>query len=789
MSFRASLKNLIRRDAEHPSLRERAADLQADLLRVVRQPVVPAAEPAPNFADQVAQAGPDHDVLAGGGIDHRDGTVSYADASGKVSRRPMAHWIGFNALQMHNRVQQEMGRRRIIEANPLPAEEYAAWEARIRRELRSDAVHALAFRHDRAFEAAQAIRTGVEPATRALREQADAELLALAPVWEEAVDFYQRLSDEESLISETASEDGWPGPAPAGAGPEWRAWFQQKEDWRERSGVASAEEAASEAGTALHKIEMQIAELPAASLAGLRLKARVGQRSDDIGVTWPEGLSEGLARDLLAFGADGLANENPAGDALLLQLGRQFEAARKREIAACEACNAAQREADRHMPDRPAALLFRSSDHPLRLGKFLTHPDDLEGTEVTADDVAWMKRKPYVREVRRPVRPEDNLPADAHTVVESHPWPEAQERADEIVTAWDRWCAAKATISMQYLPPELDDAANDAGDAGVTLAERIAALPAHTAEGFRVKLRALSHYRRNTLLAEITDDPDPDQLLSHSLWRDVRGEAAPAIKPTLAAELSPVFVTIADGTRSAADNALSDARVSPDLRKAVEAHRDATLAMLLDPDLSDEAANARCAVVDQAGDALRAVPARSLADVRCKLAFLLPEILPDVNGSVPTAFLENIRDDVDRLAQQPEAAPRIGTNLVDQVDFASATLEDLRALYDLAGTVGDVAYAMAWTGAAHADEWSRQSHPGEHHNAAGKLMQWLGEALADVADATRKEVQRRQPETPSDRETRLTILSRPVIQNGDPDETEAFARDLAAHVEAERAGR
>ena len=96
---------------------------------------------------------------------------------------------------------------------------------------------------------------------------------------------------------------------------------------------------------------------------------------------------------------------------------------------------------------------------------------------------------------------------------------------------------------------------------------------------------------------------------------------------------------------------------------------------------------------------------------------------------------------------------------------------------------------MAWTGAAHAHKWSRQSHPGEHHNAAGKLMQWLGEALADVADATRKEVQRRQPETPGDRETRLTILSRPVIQNGDRDETEAFARDLVAHVETERAGR
>ncbi|WP_419828327.1 hypothetical protein [Methylobacterium sp.] len=316
MSFRASLKNLIRRDAEHPSLRERAADLQADLSRVARQPVEPAApatESAPDFADQVAQAGPDHDVLAGGGIDHRDGTVSYADASGKVSRRPMAHWIGFNALQMHNRVQSEIGRRRVFEANHLPGDAHEAWEARIRRELRSDAVHALAFRHDRAFEAAQAIRTGVEPATQALRDQADAELLALAPVWEEALDLYQRLSDEESLIGETASEDGWPGPAPDGVGPEWRAWFRQKEDWRERTGVASAEEASGEAGTALFKIEEQIADLPAASLDGLKLKARVAQRSEDIGVEWVVGLGDGLVRDVLAFTEAQADRRSPSG--------------------------------------------------------------------------------------------------------------------------------------------------------------------------------------------------------------------------------------------------------------------------------------------------------------------------------------------------------------------------------------------------------------------------------------------------------------------------------------------
>ena len=432
--------------SDRPTLRERAASLKAGLARVVEKSAArapePDAEPAPDFAAQVAQARLAGEVLAVSGIDHRDGTVSYADATGKVSRRPMAQWVGFNAMQMHSHVQGEIGRRRIIEANPLPGDEHEAWEARIRRELRADAIHALAFRHDRAFGAAQALRTGAEPTTQALRERGDAELLALAPVWEKAVDLYQRLSDEESLISETASEEGWPGPAPAGSGPAWQAWFRQKEEWRERAGVASAEEAASEAGTALHEIEMQIAALAAASLAGLKLKARVGQRSDDIGVDWPDGLGDGLARDILAF------------------------------------------------------------------------------TEAQA----------------------------------AHP------------------------------------------------------------------------------------------------------------------------------------------------------------------------------------------------------------------------------------------APAIGTSLVDQIDFASASLKDLQALRSTAALIGDVASAVCWQRRCHARGWNEQSAPGDRYNAAGKLMNWLGDALTDVESAANKEARGRQATTAADRETRLVILALPTVENGDPDKTAAFARELLAHAKAGRQG-
>jgi hypothetical protein len=190
----------------------------------------------------------------------------------------------------------------------------------------------------------------------------------------------------------------------------------------------------------------------------------------------------------------------------------------------------------------------------------------------------------------------------------------------------------------------------------------------------------------------------------------------------------------------------------------------------------------RNAAAGLTGAALRAVPARALADVRCKLAFLPLEILPDVNGSVPTAFLENIREDVDRLAQEPAPAP-IGVSLVGQIDFASGLMEDLRALQDSANSVANVAYAMAWTGRCHTGP------AGEQHNAAGKLMQWLGDALADVADEARKEAQRRRPKTPNERETRLIILAGSIIENDDPDEIAALAGEMAAHAVAEQARR
>ena len=237
-------------------------------------------------------------VIAGG-IDHRDGTISYCDAGGTLRRRSIEHWVNFMVMHLHAKVQGEIARRRIVEANHLTQAEHAVWEAGIRQTLRADAVFALAFHPQRAFAAAEALRTGAEPIDAEMRARDDADLLALAPQLQAAFDLYALRVQEQAAVE--AAADDRPGPMPDGAGEDWQAWRSFVDAWRERTSIAAAEEASTDAFRALGLIEDRIATLPAASLVGLKLKARVAQSCDDINAEWPDGLGEGLARDILAY--------------------------------------------------------------------------------------------------------------------------------------------------------------------------------------------------------------------------------------------------------------------------------------------------------------------------------------------------------------------------------------------------------------------------------------------------------------------------------------------------------
>ncbi|MCJ2049658.1 hypothetical protein [Methylobacterium sp. J-070] len=450
-------------------------------------------------------------------------------------------------------------------------------------------------------------------------------------------------------------------------------------------------------------------------------------------------------------------------DAELLRLGAQFAVARAREIAACEACNEAQREADRHMPERPACLIYRASDARLNVHQNWMMADALEGREVHHQDVARLRRiMPMTHEVLRPIRKGERAHRDhlGHQF-DIVPHPDAQARAEEIVTAWDAWRAEQARVQDQYLTPELERAAETAGEDAANLAELIACCSAHTADGFRVKLRALSHYRRDTLLAEITDSPDPDQLLSHSLWRDVQGEMpAPSPADTLTTAILDLWPIWACGPQDDGGTA-EEVAAYEELQQRRFALIDAVEA--LPATLQNIAPKALALAWLEYVDLWRAGYGRSFYATDGRLAL-------DIHAAA--------------AARTPTAAPAAlrEPSLVGMLDLASASLEDLQSLHDVADLVGGVAYAMCWQARC------RIHGPSEGYNAAGKLMQWLGDALTDVETAANKEARRRRPANSADRETRLEMLALPVIQNGDPDEAEAFARELSAHAEAERQG-
>ncbi|MCJ2086108.1 hypothetical protein MKK88_08890 [Methylobacterium sp. E-005] len=103
---------------------------------------------------------------------------------------------------------------------------------------------------------------------------------------------------------------------------------------------------------------------------------------------------------------------------------------------------------------------------------------------------------------------------------------------------------------------------------------------------------------------------------------------------------------------AAAAKALTTA-VSPALRTAILAHRDAFTASRSDPDDSDDNMDRHYAGIDRAADAIDAVLSSTLADLRAKLTYLLPRVLPDVNGRDHIARLLAFSDDLDRMCRAP----------------------------------------------------------------------------------------------------------------------------------------
>ncbi|ACB27143.1 hypothetical protein [Methylobacterium radiotolerans] len=119
-----------------------------------------------------------------------------------------------------------------------------------------------------------------------------------------------------------------------------------------------------------------------------------------------------------------------------------------------------------------------------------------------------------------------------------------------------------------------------------------------------------------------------------------------------------------------------------------------------------------------------------------------------------------------RLDVLAKAAP-LDDSIVGQVEFSSATVEELSLIQEKAHLLADIANASAWQGCCAG-------------NAAGNLMTWLGDELTVLESEAARELQRRQPATLRDREKRLAAVAERIISNNDDAETATFIQELTA---------
>jgi hypothetical protein len=718
------LSNPFRRTADRPSLRERAAALRASF-----RPAAPVAAPAtaaslaPGSADAMAAF---HEACR----QHSIRTAHLHDCP-ELMRDGGDVWSTQSLMQA-------------LELGEIGADEYARLHSLAsERELRfAEITHELSIAP--LFALAYASEYPVPPGPKGSGD-GDAELLSLVGPWEAATTAYDRAIQNQITVSVDAPTVETPPAQEA-----YEEWKRLIPDWRERMGVNAAEDASREAMDAVHEIEDRIAALPATTMAGLRLKARLAERSARCEIVWPDGFGEGLVRDILA-----ISEPEAIADADLLRLGRLFEAVRQRTAAACEACNAAGREADRLMPERPSVLTLRESDHPLRIYREITYPTALQGRDLTASDVEWLRqRMPMMHEVLRPIRGGERAHVDhPGRRFEVVPHPEAQDRAEEIITAWDAWRADINRIYREHVTKDLELAADAASEATDALARQIASLPAHTADGFRVKLRALCYYQRETLAGDLPDQPDPDQILSHSLWRDMQGEAKPFERS--GASLVPAIL---DGWAAWGLVGITKDEAAWD---KADAQRDRLLY------------------------ATMALPANSDTIAAKALACAWMEwVNVEHPGQSRDAYspADQLVFDIHATIMGRQAAPTstrpLGLLRSVGIDLKALSLGSLAALHSAAELISEVAAAITC---------QPKSMTGDYFSPSGRMVDHIHNDLCDAIAATEAEIRSRETSDRFESEARLAALAASTIHNDDWDQITALAREMLAHAEAERA--
>ncbi|KQS83298.1 hypothetical protein ASG32_22240 [Methylobacterium sp. Leaf361] len=122
-------------------------------------------------------------------------------------------------------------------------------------------------------------------------------------------------------------------------------------------------------------------------------------------------------------------------------------------------------------------------------------------------------------------------------------------------------------------------------------------------------------------------------------------------------------------------------------------------------------------------------------------------------------------------------AAHLDDSIPGQVDVASASLLELRAIREKMALLSDVAYGLASQDCCKAGSGDPRV---SSYNAAGSLMHWLADEFTTVEDRAGAELQRRRPTDFWDRRTRLANVAERVILNGDDAETASLIQDLTA---------
>ena len=135
----------------------------------------------------------------------------------------------------------------------------------------------------------------------------------------------------------------------------------------------------------------------------------------------------------------------------------------------------------------------------------------------------------------------------------------------------------------------------------------------------------------------------------------------------------------------------------------------------------------------------------------------------------PDAVFEAARECA--IGRGPLAAP---AGVAAIPDVIAMSLHDLRGLHDVAETLHDICHALNCQPRC----WEEKTGDTPAGAFAGRILNECEMMLT----ACEKEAKRRKPASSWEADERLCIIARAVIENGDPIQTAAFARDLQATV-------